>query len=67
MGEPSRKMVFGDYLVFYTVADNGGRVEVDRFVHGARDRKRELEQGLQQHQERDPGREAARDQGGHER
>lgn len=56
---PSRKMVHGDYLVFYTVADAEGRVEVDRFVHGARDRSSDRDQELRAAAERIAERQAA--------
>lgn len=43
IGHTIRKMVFGDYLVFYSVFDDTRRVEIDRFMHGARDRTAGLE------------------------
>lgn len=64
IAQPSRKMVYGDYLVFYRVDDDTKQVSIDRFVHGARDRKRELEQLLEQHNERTAGKNKDRSRDG---
>lgn len=39
IGRETRKLLVGDYLVFYQVDEEHGRVNVVAFVHGARRRE----------------------------
>lgn len=41
IGQPSHRLMFGDHLVFFIVSHADACVEIDRFVHGARDRSRD--------------------------
>ena len=42
-----RKLVVGDYLVFYMVVENAKRVEIHRILHGSRDISQHLESILE--------------------
>ena len=54
-GQPSHKLVYDKYLVFYRVDDTAKTVNIDQFTHGARDRGQDHEQNIERLKERETG------------